>query len=220
MSGKSSSLRNLNPETTFVISVTNKALPFRGARKNYTLLRKDEVSKKYIGNYLVTADSVKICNTLKMISVQMKHVKTVVVEDQQYLMAFESMDRSAEKSFDKYNELASHYFSVLKAAEELDDDVTFIMTSHADNEGDIINPSWRIKTLGKILNKMITIEGLFTYVLFTEVLQTETGPQYKFITNSDGTTTAKTPMGMYPEKYIDNDIQAVLNQIKLYNEGE
>ena len=72
----------------------------------------------------------------------------------------------------------------------------------------------------KLLDKMITIEGLFTYVLFTTVVQDVDGPKYKFITNSDGTTTAKTPMGMFPEKLIDNDIQLVIDVINQYNGAE
>lgn len=72
----------------------------------------------------------------------------------------------------------------------------------------------------KLLDKMITIEGLFTYVFFTSVINDEGAPQYKFITNSDGTSTAKTPMGLFNELLIDNDIQVVIDAIKRYNEGE
>ena len=138
----------------------------------------------------------------------------------QYIMSFESMDRAGEKNFDKFVELAAHYFDILKQAAALPDNINVIVTSHSDNEGDEINPSFKIKTIGKLLDKMITIEGLFTYVFFTHVINDEGSPQYKFITNSDGTSTAKTPMGLFEELLIDNDIQIIIDAIKKYNEGE
>ena len=79
--GKTTSLRNLNPETTFIISVTGKSLHFPKAKKNYVAIQKDEKLKKYVGNYFVSSDSEKICNVLKMISVQMPHISTVVLDD-------------------------------------------------------------------------------------------------------------------------------------------
>ena len=147
--GKTTSLRNLNPEETFIISVTGKSLPFPKAKKNYVAIQKDEKTKKYVGNYFVSSDSEKICNVLKMISVQMPQISTVVLDDLQYIMSFESMDRASEKNFDKFVELASHYFNILKTASSMDDGVNVIVTSHADNEGDAINPYFKIKTIGK-----------------------------------------------------------------------
>ena len=219
-SGKTTSLRNLDPASTFVISVTGKALPFKGAKKNYIPIKKDESGKKWIGNYFVSSDSSKICNVLKMIEAQMSHIQNIIIDDIQYIMSFESMDRASEKNFDKFVELAAHYFDILKQASSLPDGVNVIITSHADNEGDAINPYFKIKTVGKLLDKMITVEGLFTYVFFTNVINDEGIPQYKFITNSDGTSTAKTPMGLFNELLIDNDIQLIIDSIRKYNEGE
>lgn len=147
--GKTTSFRNLNPAETFIISVTGKSLPFPKAKKNYIAIQKDEKQKKYVGNYFVSSDSEKICNVLKMISVQMPEIKNVIIDDIQYIMSFESMDRASEKNFDKFVELASHYFSILKTASAMDDGINVIITSHADNEGDAINPYYKIKTIGK-----------------------------------------------------------------------
>lgn len=96
----------------------------------------------------------------------------------------------------------------------------FILT-HSDNVGDAINPYYKIKTVGKMIDNMITIEGLFTYVLFTKRLQNDSGEmEYKFMTNSDGTNTAKTPFGCFADVYIDNDLQTVFNAIDVYNDYE
>lgn len=72
-----------------------------------------------------------------------------------------------------------------------------------------------------MIDNTITVEGLFTYVLFTQRLQNEDGVmEYKFVTNSDGTTTAKTPMGCFTEPFIDNDLQMVFDAIDAYNNGD
>jgi hypothetical protein len=96
-----------------------------------------------------------------------------------------------------------------------------VVSTHSENIGDRINPYYKMKTLGKMLDSVITLEGLFTYVLYTTVQRDDDGsPTYKFITNSDGTCTAKSPMGLFGEIYIDNDLNYVVNRIKEYNEED
>lgn len=71
----------------------------------------------------------------------------------------------------------------------------------------------------KMIDTMITVEGLFTYVFFTDVTRDENNvPSYKLITQSDGTTTAKTPMGCFEDLRIDNDLQYICDKIDAYNE--
>jgi hypothetical protein len=133
-------------------------------------------------------------------------------------MAFEAMDRSAEKGYEKFTQMASNFYSVLKNAMNLRDDLKVFVLTHAENIGDAINPSYKIKTIGKMIDSMITVEGLFTYVFFTEVSRDDNNnPSYKFITQSDGTTTAKTPMGCFDSVLIDNDLQYVCDKIDEYN---
>lgn len=80
-SGKTTSLRNLDPATTFIISVTGKGLPFKGAKRNYIPIKKDESNKKWVGNYFISSDSAKICTVLKMIEAQMPHIQTIILDD-------------------------------------------------------------------------------------------------------------------------------------------
>lgn len=116
--------------------------------------------------------------------------------------------------------MAKHAYEVLKQGKELRDDLFVCILTHSENTGDNINPYFKIKTLGKLLDSVITLEGLFTYVLFTRVVRDdETEVAYKFVTNSDGTCTAKTPYGLFADRLIDNDLNYVINEIKLYNEG-
>lgn len=214
--GKSTSIRTLDPKSTFIINVARKPLPFRGAKKNYTPLTKD--GDKWVGNLYNTSDVNQIANVLKMINAQRPDIQTVVIEDAQYIMAFEAMDRSAEKGYEKFTQMASNFYSVLKNAMNLRDDLKVFVLTHAENTGDALNPSYKIKTIGKMIDSMITVEGLFTYVFFTDVVKGENDvPQYKLITQSDGTTTAKTPMGCFEELRIDNDLQYICNKIDEYN---
>lgn len=117
--------------------------------------------------------------------------------------------------------MAKHAYEVLKQGKELRDDLTVCILTHSENTGDNLNPYYKIKTLGKLLDSVITLEGLFTYVLFTKVVrENENEISYKFITNGDGTCTAKSPIGLFEDRLIDNDLDFVIKAIKEYNEGE
>lgn len=219
-SGKSTSLRNLDPNTTFIINVAGKALPFKGWKKKYRPLTQDPVSKKFSGNLYNSADVTKILQVLKMIDKQRPEIKVIAIEDSQYLMAFEAMERSSEKSYEKFTQMASNFYSVLKEAMGMRADLKVCFLAHAENTGDNLNPSYKIKTLGKMIDNMITVEGLFTYVLFTTLsTDVEGNISHKFVTQSDGTTTAKTPMGCFDSMLIDNDLQYVVEKIDEYNES-
>lgn len=136
-------------------------------------------------------------------------------------MGFEAMDRAKEKSYDKFTDMAQHAYQVIKAAMNMRDDLYIVVSTHSENTGDRMNPYYKIKTLGKMIDSVITLEGLFTYVLFTSVQRDEDNKtSYKFVTNSDGTCTAKTPMGLFSDLLIDNDLDMVINRIKEYNEED
>lgn len=108
---------------------------------------------------------------------------------------------------------------MLDGALSLRDDLKVIILSHIENLGDTLNPQWKLKTAGKMLDSQLNVDGLFTYLLYTAVLPGEDGkPSYKFRTNTiDGTDTCKTPMGYFSDLYIDNDLQVVLNTIDKCN---
>ena len=218
-SGKSTSLRNINPEETFIINVAGKPLPIRGYKKKYSPLVKTESG--FEGNLYNTSDVSNITKILKIVEKTRPEIKQIIIEDAQYLMAFEAMDRAEEKNYDKFVQIAKHFYSVLKESMNMREDLKIIVLSHSENLGDAMNPDYKMKTIGKMLDNMVTIEGLFTYVLFTTIVTdpADDSISYKFVTNSDGTTTAKTPMGMFEELLIDNDLQIVIDKINEYNEG-
>ena len=121
---------------------------------------------------------------------------------------------------EKFTQLAQHFHSVIKEAMEMRDNLKVFLFCHSDNVGDVLNPQFKIKTIGRMIDNMITLEGLFTYVFFTVRRENENREmEYKFMTNSDGTNTAKSPMGCFDSILIDNDLQYVVEKIDEYNEG-
>lgn len=213
--GKSSSLRNLNPKSTFVINVANKPLPFKGYKKNYTPFT---TTTKETGNLYNESRSSLIVKALEYVDKNRPEIKQVIIDDSNYSMAFNNMDRAKEKGFDKFTEMAIDFYTILKTGSSLRDDLKVFLFAHEENEGDALNPKRKFKTTGKLLDKAIGIEGLATYVLFTDVREGEDGKlEYKFATQNDGTTTAKTPMGCFDEMYIDNDLALVMDAIDEYN---
>lgn len=218
MSGKTTSIRNLNPETTFIISTTGKRPGIKGAKKKYPDFKINKETKEVTGNFYTTSNIDQIASVMKLINTKMAHIKTLIIDDYQYLQGFESMARVDEKGYAKFTDIAKHAYGVLKSGMDLRDDLFVVIITHSENIGDNINPYYKIKTLGKMLDSVITLEGLFTYVLFTKVINDGETVQYKFLTNSDGSCTAKSPMGLFDDMLIDNDLDFVINKITEYNE--
>lgn len=219
--GKSTCLRNLNPEETCIVSVTGKPLPFKGWKSKYKTLIHKDANGKFVGNYYISSDPNKILQILTIINKAMPHIKQVVIDDMQYIMSYEFVDRATEVGFTKFSELAQHMMSILRYSESMRDTCKMVFLTHSENAGDPINPKFVIKTIGKMLSEKVTLEGMFTYVFFTKVEEGESDRmQYKFLTNTDGECTAKTPMDMFEDLLIDNDLNEIIKIIDAYNNEE
>ena len=218
-SGKSTSLRNLDPETTFIISTTGKPLPFKGWRKKYIPFAIDKDTKEVSGNYYVSSNWEKILKMLNIINKKMPHITCVVIDDMQYILSYEFVDRATEVGYSKFSELAQHLMEILRYTEQMREDCVMAFLTHCENVGTEIDPKYVIKSIGKLLSEKVTLEGLFTYIFFTKVSEGADGKMdYKLVTNNDGKCLAKTPMGMFEEPEIDNDLNKILEVIKEYNE--
>jgi len=215
-SGKSTSIRNLEPNETFIINVAGKPLPFKGSKRKYTQLN----SATGEGNMLSTSSFANIIKVLNYIDKKRPEIKQIVIDDAGYTMSFDAMDRVKEKGYEKFTELAQSFYQMLKTASTLRDDLKVFIFGHEENNGDPLNPKRKFKTSGKLIDSAIGVEGLCTYVFFAEAASGEDGKiEYKFVTQTDGTTTAKTPMGCFDEERIDNDLKVVIEKINEYNEG-
>lgn len=194
--GKTTSLRNLNPEHCVLIQSVKKPLPFRSAG----WLRYNPETKE--GNVFVTDKSETIVRIINGTSRPI-----VIIDDFQYIMANEFMRRVLDKesgnaAFAKYNEIARSVWDIINAAAQAGDVKRVYMLSHTQNSED---GNVKIKTIGKLLDEKITIEGMFTLVLRTSVNQ----GSYLFSTHNSGHDTVKTPLGMFADDYIPNDLAAV-----------
>ena len=212
-SGKSTSLEHLDPKSTFIFNVAKKPMPFRGWKGKYVAIDRDNPK----GNYLESDQSSTIVKTMKHINENMPHIKTVIVDDFQYVMANEYMRRANERGFEKFTDIGLHAWEVANGGKNMRDDITFVMIGHAESATDLQgNRKLKFKTVGKLVDNIITMEGMFTVVLFTDVsVDAEGNTNYQFITQSDGTTTAKSPRDMFELK-IPNNLEYVIKTINEY----
>jgi len=187
--GKSASLRNFNPEEVLLIKVVDKPLPFPS--KTW------KVKTKEGGTVFTTDHYGHIIGALKNTK-----AKVIIIDDFQYLMSFEFMRRSGERGYDKFTDIANHAFSVFDEAAKLPNDVRVYILSHiaTDEFG-----TEKIKTIGKMLDEKITLEGLVTVCLKT----VSQDGKYYFATQNSGRDTVKSPMGLFNDSLIDNDLKAV-----------
>ena len=215
-SGKTTSVKDLNPKETFIISVLGKPLPFKGFKKNYPKFTKTDGF--YVGNFYTSSVSSNIIKVFNIIDKTRPEIKQIVIDDANYIMSCEAMDRSEEKGYEKFTQMAKHYYDLLRSALDLRDDLKVIIISHIENVGDAMYEKFKLKTTGRMLDSTLNIDGLFTYLLYTEVVESGDKIEYKFRTNTlKGTDTCKTPLGCFSDLYIDNNLQLVVDTIDKYN---
>jgi hypothetical protein len=204
--GKSTSIRNLDPEETFIIAVLNKPLPFRGYKSKYTRVSADGLT----GNYYSSMNYQHIELVLKKIDKVRPEIKTIIIDDFQYLMCDEFMDRALEKGYDKFSSIGQHAYNLLKLLPTLREDLDIFIMAHSEPNED---GKMKIKTIGKMLDEKITIEGMYAMVLQTEL----TNGNYHFVTQGDVRHIAKSPMGMFDHREIPNDLAFVKAKMYEYN---
>jgi len=213
--GKSHSIKSLDPTKTFLINVIGKDLPFKGWKKDYTPYEKTTKT----GNAIITHSSATICSGLKNVVDKLENINNVVIDDFQYIMSYEFMRTIKQKGYEKFNDIADAAFSIIQAAQLLRDDITVFFLAHSEEIFTEAGRKTKIKTIGKLLDDKITIEGLFTVVLLSRVEITEEGKvKGYFVTQSDGASTMKSPEGMFDLR-IDNSLELVLSKIEEYNIG-
>lgn len=209
--GKSRSLKNLNPAETFLFNIIGKDLPFQGWKKGYTPYNKETNT----GNMVITHDASVLLKGIAIVG-SLPQFKNYIFDDFQYIMSYEFMARATERGYDKFSEIAQNAWNIIKTAQTIPANKNVVFLAHSEEiYGDGIKKS-KIKTIGKLLDEKITVEGMFTVVLQSLIKTEDDKPKYVFATQSDGTSTVKSPEGMFTEKYIDNDIQSVLERMEQY----
>lgn len=191
-SGKSASLRNFDPESIGIINVAGKPLPF-----------------KSVGFKAIHTDDYKKIDGI----IRKCAARTIVIDDAQYLMAYEFMRTAAVKGYEKFTAMASNYWTLVQTViNDLPPEkiVYFLQHIVRDDSG-----NERAKTIGKLLDEKITVEGMFSIVLKTVVKD----GHYQFATQTNGFDTTKSPIGMFADMpLIDNDLSYVDTVIRAYYE--
>lgn len=188
-SGKSTSLRNFEPSEISIFNVAGKPLPFRKKLPKATI-----------------SDYGKI-----MAGMQKSDKKSFAIDDSQYLLCFEMFSHAKETGYQKFTDMALNFYTLIKfVIDRLPGDVIVYFLHHTETDA---NGKLKAKTVGKMLDEKLTVEGLFSIVL---LCQTD-GTRHYFVTQSDGYTTAKSPMDMF-DLEIDNDLKFVDTKIREYFE--
>ena len=199
-SGKTYSIKNFKPEEVGVISVEKGRLPFKSDIK---VVRIPE-------DFGAEIQSAAQLNAAKYAWIQMiiksSKTKSVVVDDSQYLLVNELFDRAKEKGYDKYTDMAANFRELIHSINRMpqDDKIVYFL-HHTETDG---NGREKAKTIGKMLDEKLVLEGCFDVVLFCE--------DQKFYTQANGQSSAKTPEGMFQSVEIPNDLKAVDTAIREY----
>ncbi|MBQ2968705.1 MAG: ATP-binding protein [Clostridia bacterium] len=186
-SGKSTSLRNFEIDEVGIFNVASKPLPFR-----------KQLKKVNGATYKTIVDGL-----------QAPKLKRYVIDDSQYLLCFELFDKLSEQGYQKFTNMAANFYNLVKfIITKTPEDVVVYFLHHVEQNGE---GKLKAKTVGRMLDEKLSVEGLFSIVLYCVA----DGAEHKFITQSDGSTTAKSPMEMFPLE-IDNDLKMVDTEIRNY----
>jgi len=207
--GKSTSIKHLNPEETYIINVAKKELPFKGSEKLYNNEKR---------NYKEVDDAIEIARLLRTISEKAPHIKNIIIEDSNYIMGFNIVSKATEVGYTKFSLMAKDMVELFREARKLRDDIKVFYLSHPEtieDGGDIVG--YKIKTAGKLIDNQVLLEGLLTVCLYTYVEENKDGSaSYNFITNRFKKYPAKSPDGMFDEVKIPNNLQYVCDKLDEY----
>lgn len=213
--GKSTSMKYLDPSSTFIVSCTNKQLQIPGFRKKYPKFTIED--KKPVGNWYISNSYENIEKILNIVSKMRSDIKTIVIDDINYCMSAEIMNNALVKGYEKFSLQAKNYYDLLMQAQELRDDLTVVIISHIINDGTDMEPSWKLYSSGKMLDKTVNLDGLFSYIIYSERSVDDSGEViYRFKTRTDGNDTCRSVAGCFEEKYIEPNLKMVIDTINKF----
>lgn len=213
-------IKGLDPKETLYISVTNKGLPFRGWQKDY--LPVPPSGPPTTGNLVISNNGEYIKKIIDYFVSNRPEIINYVLDDANYIMQDYYMDNSLSKGYDVFKSIGFFMNGIFKAAYSIPINKNFIMLMHFEREKDDTGfgqAIYKAKTVGKAVDQYITIEGKFEVVLYGKQSIDETTKKVvkQFVTNFDGQYPAKSPVGMFEQVYIPNDMGFVIDKINEYN---
>ena len=230
-SGKTSSLRNLPPKQTILITPNSKSLPFPGGDKNYTIGRNRIVTNQLKGDSSLSKEedlaAYSLEDILTIISDTQKEIKYVIIDDFTHffsarIFSQDFLDQGKSKNpYERWNVFGSNVFQALfETSSKLRDDMYIVVLHHTEIKDD---GTQGFKSPGKLLDNTIDVPSYFTYIFHGVVEDSDSGPRYLMQTNNTTSRQAKTPYGLYDlktELFIPNDMMAVIERIEKYRKGE
>ena len=195
-SGKSTSLRNIDGKATILINALNKPLPFKGGKKKF-------------GDHIIFTDDSRIIVNKIREAEKNKNIKLIVVDDFQAILTNAFMSTIETKGYEKFTRIGRSVWDIVNAANNCRSDLKVVLLAHSETDA---NGKIKCKTVGKLVDDKIVIEGMCTVVLQSKVAN----GRYTFLTQNDGTSVAKSPIGMFASLEIDNDLAEVVKAIDAY----
>lgn len=219
-SGKSTSVKYLEPESTFIVSCTNKQLQIPGFRKKYHKVSID--NGKIVGNWYINNNYSQIEKILTVVSNTRPEIKTIILDDTNYLLSNETFATALNKGYEKFAVMAKNYYDLIQHCQNLRDDLTVVFITHVENYGTEIDPLYRMWTTGKMLTTQINLDGLFSYIIYSERYIDDTTDEvnYRFKTKTDGNDTCRSVQGCFEEKYIEPNLKVVVDTINKFENGD
>ncbi len=212
-SGKSSSLRTLDPKTTVIFNVLKKKLPFKGSSKLYNVESKN----------LFNMDDYSMINSyLEGINKNANYVQNIIIDDGTYIMRSEFFKTAKQTGFNKFTDMAAHFQSIIKTAENMRDDLNVFLVMHCEEVvSDNVIIGYKPSTVGKLIDSAYNPMEVVPMLLFSAVKYDENKkPMYGFYTHRcmEGSVEipAKSPADMFEEDFIPNDLALVVKAMSEY----
>ena len=213
--GKTTSIRTLNPKETIIINVLGKKLPFKGSDSSYNSEEK---------NLFRVEDYQQMINLLQACDKQ-PHIKNIILDDCIYIMRKEYFKRAKETGYGKYTELAQHFQQIISTCEQMRGDINVFMVLHSEDvQSDKTTVGYKVSTIGQLIDNQYNPMEVVPMVLYSAIKFDEKGkPTYGFYTHAtmEGTIQipAKTPNEMFEDDFIPNDLGAVVKAMNEYYGG-
>lgn len=211
--GKSTSIKNLDPKETVIFNVLKKRLPFKGSSSLYNLENK---------NMFVMDEYTQLISYLDTISNKATHVKNIIIDDCIYIMRKEYFRRAKEAGYTKYTELAQHFQQIISTCENLRDDLNIFFILHSEDvTSDNSVTGYKVSTIGKLLDSQYNPVEVVPMVLYSDIKYDDKGnATYGFYTHRtmNGTIEipAKSPDGLFDQDFIPNDLAIVVKAMDEY----
>lgn len=210
--GKSTSIKGLDPKSTMVFNTLKKRLPFKGSVGLYNSENK---------NILEVTDYDKAIAYLNAVGEKMPHIKNLIIDDSIYIMRKEFFDRAKENGFNKFTDLAVHFQRIISTCESLRDDLNVFLILHSEPVyTDGVITTYKVATVGKLLDEKYNPIEVVPMVLYSAQQFVEGKPNYGFYTHATqakgAIIPAKTPDGMFEDDFIPNDLGYVVRKMEEY----